>query len=401
MIFGLINKKSRIAALALVMCFITNIAMAVPPSSSIIVDAESGLVLSSKNADGYNYPASLTKLMTLYMTFEALEKGWVNMDKELPISRSAQNKKPSRLGLRAGDTIRVEDAIYGVITKSANDAATVLAEALGGNEKEFAKMMTKVAHELGMVHTTFTNASGLPDKNQKTTARDMAMLGMAVWHHFPQYYKLFSTRKFTYKGQTFYNHNRMLAWYDGADGMKTGFINASGFNIVTSAKRNGRRLIGVVMGKNSAKDRDRTMAGLLDNGFRKLALSVDNVPMPEEKPVSITMLGEFKAEEARKVADAKENHIGNWSIQVGAFSNYSRARNRAQDIKDDLVKEIGNKDIQVMPYQVANAVVYRSRIMGMDEDTARQACSILDEKDTTCLVIEPQKVSRNSLLAER
>ncbi len=323
------------------------------------------------------------------------------MDKELPISRSAQNKKPSRLGLRAGDTIRVEDAIYGVITKSANDAATVLAEALGGNEKEFAKMMTKVAHELGMVHTTFTNASGLPDKNQKTTARDMAMLGMAVWHHFPQYYKLFSTRKFTYKGQTFYNHNRMLAWYDGADGMKTGFINASGFNIVTSAKRNGRRLIGVVMGKNSAKDRDRTMAGLLDNGFRKLALSVDNVPMPEEKPVSITMLGEFKAEEARKVADAKENHIGNWSIQVGAFSNYSRARNRAQDIKDDLVKEIGNKDIQVMPYQVANAVVYRSRIMGMDEDTARQACSILDEKDTTCLVIEPQKVSRNSLLAER
>lgn len=245
-------------------------------TSSIIIDADSGEILSSSAADQLRYPASLTKVMTLYITFDALEKGLIRMDDKLPVSRNAANRSPSKLGLRAGEKISVRDAIMALVIKSANDCATVLAEGLGYSEENFAKTMTKVARELGMKNTTFKNASGLPNRAQKTTARDMALLGAAMYHHFPQYYKLFSAKKFTYKGKTYYTHNHLLKSFEGADGMKTGFTNAAGFNIITSAERNGNRVIAVTMGHDTAKLRDRKVAKLMNMGLEKLAAANHN-----------------------------------------------------------------------------------------------------------------------------
>ena len=219
--------------------------------SSIVVDAETGKVISSSNADERRYPASLTKLMTLYIAFDALDKGTLKLSDKLKVSRFAANRAPSKIGVKVGETISVNDTIKALIVKSANDCATVLAEALGGTEENFAKIMTKTAKDLGMNHTIFKNASGLPDPKQKTTARDMAVLGSAIYHHFPQYYQLFSTTKFTYKGTTFYTHNHLLKKYKGTDGMKTGYTAAAGYNIVTSAERDGKRVIAVTMGHNT------------------------------------------------------------------------------------------------------------------------------------------------------
>ena len=204
-------------------------------TSSIIIDAENGEILSSKAPDTLRYPASLTKVMTLYITFDALNKGIIKMNDDLKVSRHAANMAPSRLGLRPGQKIKVKTCIEALIVKSANDCASVLAENLGYTEANFAKTMTKVAHELGMKNTTFKNANGLPNKAQKTTARDMALLAAAMYHHFPQYYKLFSLKKFTYNGKTIYTHNNILKTFAGADGMKTGFTNAAGYNIIATA----------------------------------------------------------------------------------------------------------------------------------------------------------------------
>ena len=253
-------------------------------TSSIIIDAWSGEVLSASGADTQRYPASLTKLMTLYITFDALEKGIIKLDDRLPVSRNAANRSPSKLGVRAGETISVRTAVMALIIKSANDCATVLAEGLGYTEENFALTMTKVARELGMKNTTFKNASGLPNRAQKTTARDMALLGAAVYHHFPQYYKLFSATKFEYQGRTYYTHNHLLKNFDGADGMKTGFTNAAGYNIVTSAERNGKRVIAVTMGHNSAKLRDRQIAKLMDKGLTRLAMADDIADSAAETP---------------------------------------------------------------------------------------------------------------------
>ena len=222
-------------------------AFAAKTQSSILIDAQSGKVLSASNADELRYPASLTKLMTLYITFGEIESGRLKMTDKLTVSRNAANRAPSKLGLKAGEKITVNDAVMALVVKSANDCASVLAEGIGYSEEKFAKTMTKVARELGMKNTTFKNASGLPDPAQKTTARDMAVLGAAMYHHYPQYYKLFATKSFTYKGRTMYTHNHLLKNFKGADGMKTGFTNAAGYNIVTSAHRNGNRVIAVTM----------------------------------------------------------------------------------------------------------------------------------------------------------
>ena len=237
--------------------------------TAIVVDANSGKVLFARNADRRHYPASLTKMMTLYLTFEALEKGTIKLSSALAVSRRAAGQTPSKLGLKRGQTIAVEDAILALVTKSANDAATVLAEALGGNEANFAGQMTKKAKLLGMKRTRFRNASGLPNRYQRSTARDMATLALALQRDFPQYYHYFSTREFRYKNRTFTNHNRLLRSYRGADGLKTGYIRASGFNVAFSARRGSRRLIGVVLGGRSPKWRDRKTARLMDIAFRR------------------------------------------------------------------------------------------------------------------------------------
>lgn len=238
-----------------------------PKGAAMIVDANSGQILMQDRVDEMRHPASLTKMMTLYLTFDALRAGRLGLQQSLPVSAHAASRAPTNLALRAGQTIKVEDCILGLVTRSANDAASVLAEALGGSEERFAQMMTLKARQLGMTRTRYTNASGLPDVQQVTTARDQAVLGLALQRDFPQYYPYFSTRSFTFRGRTYPNHNRLLASYAGMDGMKTGYVRMSGFNIVTSAKRGGVRLVGVVMGGSSAAARDRRMASLMNQGF--------------------------------------------------------------------------------------------------------------------------------------
>ncbi len=240
--------------------------------AAIVVDAETGQVLHQQNAGEPRFPASLTKIMTLYMVFEALDTGKLSLQQPITVSRNATQKEPSRLGLKAGDTITVENAILALVTKSANDMATVLAEAVAGDEKRFCRMMTERAHSLGMHDSIFTNPSGLPDPGQKTTASDLARLSLAVLKHYPHYYYYFNTRNFLYDGRKYHNHNHLLKAYPGLDGIKTGFIRASGFNLVASAVRKGKRIVAVVMGGQSARSRDLHMMRVLNSAFYKLGI---------------------------------------------------------------------------------------------------------------------------------
>jgi D-alanyl-D-alanine carboxypeptidase len=242
-----------------------------PPFSSIIVDANSGATLTATNPDASRHPASLTKMMTLYLLFERLDAGKMKLDTEMPVSEHASEQAPTKLGLRPGQTIKVEDAIKGLVTRSANDAAVVIAEAIGGDEDDFAKLMTRKARALGMLRTVYRNASGLPDDDQVTTARDQSTLGRAIQDRFPRYYRYFSTAEFHYHGQTIRNHNHLIGSVEGVDGIKTGYTRSSGFNLVTSMHRGNRFLVGVVMGGHSGGSRDAIMRGLLAENLEKAA----------------------------------------------------------------------------------------------------------------------------------
>jgi len=246
--------------------------------SSIIVDDASGRVTEAVNADAIRYPASLTKLMTLYMAFEALRDHRISLDQQIPISEHAASMEPTKLGLVPGARITVEEGILAAVTKSANDAACALGEMIGGSEDRFAQMMTLRARALGMTHTTWRNASGLPDPDQVTTARDLALLAHHLIQDFPDQYHYFSVPSFYFHGHMIPNHDRMLEDYDGADGLKTGYTVASGHNLVTSAKRGNIRLIGVVLGASSNNERDIHMASLLDVSFGDLGVPVEPRP---------------------------------------------------------------------------------------------------------------------------
>jgi D-alanyl-D-alanine carboxypeptidase len=243
-----------------------------PPSASIVVDGNSGSVLQAASPDALRHPASLTKVMTLYLLFERLESGRLKLDSALKISEHASEQAPTKLGLKPGQTISAEDAIKGIVTKSANDAAVAVAENLGGDEDSFAKLMTQKAHALGMAHTIYVNASGLPDDDQVTTARDQAILGRAIQERFPRYYRYFSTESFVYHGEAMRNHNHLLGVVDGVDGIKTGFTRASGFNLLTSLHRDGRYLVAVVMGGPSASERDERMRELISAHIKEAAV---------------------------------------------------------------------------------------------------------------------------------
>lgn len=233
-------------------------------SASIVICAETGTIHHESNADVITHPASLTKMMTLYLTFKALRDKRLSLDQRLPISKHASRQEPCKLGLKPGKTITVQHAILGAVTKSANDGTVVLAEALGGSENYFAQIMTQQAHRLGMTNTVFKNASGLPNKQQVTTARDMAILSRALYRDFPEYFKFFKQQEFVYNGQVHPNHNRLLGKVKGVDGIKTGFINDSGFLLAASMVRDNRRIIAVVMGGETARARDKKMVSLLE-----------------------------------------------------------------------------------------------------------------------------------------
>lgn len=238
--------------------------------ASYIVDADSGKILESENADTLHYPASLTKMMTLYLTFEALQKGELTLSQTIPVSDYAAGMPQTNIALSAGERIRIKDAILSIVVRSANDSAVTLGEALGGTESEFAEKMTRKAMALGMHNTVFRNASGLPNPGQHTTARDMATLGIALRRDFPQYFPLFKTESFTYEGTTYLTHNHVMMRYEGVDGIKTGYIRASGYNLVTSANRDGHHIIAVVMGGKTWRSRDDKMIALLDKTFTQL-----------------------------------------------------------------------------------------------------------------------------------
>src|SRR5713226_2345801 len=242
-----------------------------PQFSSIIVDGNSGAILSANNPDASRHPASLTKIMTLYLLFERLDAGKMKLDTEMDVSEHASEQAPTKLGLRPGQSIPVEDAIKGLVTRSANDAAVVIAEAIAGDEGDFANLMTRKARALGMVRTVYRNASGLPDDEQVTTARDQATLGRAIQERFPRYYRYFSTTAFNYHGHSIRNHNKLLGNVEGVDGIKTGYTRASGFNLVTSMRRGNRHLVGVVLGGRSGGSRDAIMRGLLAENLEKAA----------------------------------------------------------------------------------------------------------------------------------
>ncbi|HEY7243270.1 MAG TPA: D-alanyl-D-alanine carboxypeptidase family protein, partial [Xanthobacteraceae bacterium] len=254
-----------------------------PPYADIVVDDKSGLVLHQLDADEPRHPASLTKIMTLYLLFEQLEGGQLKLDTPLQISTRAALEHPTKLGLKAGETITVDNAIKGLVTRSANDAAVVVAEAIGGSEEEFAKLMTLKAKTLGMTGTVYVNASGLPADEQITTARDQALLGRAIQQRFPGYYRYFATPSFLYKGHEIHNHNSLLGQVKGVDGIKTGYTEASGYNLVSSVRRDERHIVAVVLGGTSNAMRDARMRQLIEEHISQASTQQTAPPIAEAK----------------------------------------------------------------------------------------------------------------------
>ncbi len=373
--------------------------------ASIVIDFETGRVLHEKNADTRNYPASLVKMMTLYLAFEALERGDLTMDQRLKVSRRAAGMPSSKLGLKRGQTITVKNAILALVTKSANDAAVVIAEVLAKKEAKFAQLMTKKARALSMRRTNFRNASGLPNRRQMSTARDMATLARALIRDFPERYKYFSTRYFTFKGRKHRNHNRLLRNYKGTDGIKTGYIRASGFNLVASAVRDGRRIIAVVFGGKTPRSRDRHAARLMDRAFVRLAsIGIERIPGPPRHKPALTVVakaGKSKYVSAPKPAKAKRPaptvEMGSteqaalyrgYGIQVGAYYRYSPAKRAALAAVKHLPAILDEARVMVSYFQGRRGRIYRARLVGLTESTARQACEHLSRARVDCLVVK-------------
>lgn len=356
--------------------------------SSIVLDARTGRELSSVNADELRYPASLTKMMTLYLTFEALRDRRIGRETLVPVSAHAASMIPSKLGLVPGTKISVEQAILGLVTQSANDAASALGELLGGNEEAFATTMTLRAHALGMSHTQFRNASGLPDPEQVTTARDLARLATHLVRDFPDEYHYFSTPSFRFHGRFFANHDHLLETYPGADGLKTGYIAASGFNLATSAQHGDVRLVGVVLGAARAAERDRHMMLLLDQGFAEM----DGASAVDPQLASLGT-GRRPAATPQSVASqpppipppipSKPPGQPRWSVQVGAFGTEAAARQAAEAARR--WTEAGQ--ILVASVRVQGHSTWRAELVGLNSGEANSACTTLARHKMPCMVV--------------
>jgi D-alanyl-D-alanine carboxypeptidase len=422
-----------------------------PVHESILIDAQTGQILSENNADALTYPASLTKMMTLYLTFKALNEGRLRLDTRLPVSAWAASQPPTKLGLRAGDTVSVRSLILGIVTRSANDAAVVLAEGLAGSEPAFAEEMNAEARRLGMTRTVFRNASGLPNPEQKTTARDMAQLALALYRDFPRECGFFATKEFNFRGTEIVGHDHLLNWYPGVDGIKTGFIRASGYNLATSAVRNGHRLIGVVLGGATWAARDREMAALLDRGFAALDATTPAVArietpaparpaplaaatptpqrtvatpaaLPAARPIAaergaaphrpalpvaraaarfaarlspVTRAQAAPLPRPKPIPNARLAHAApaapaGWSIQIGAFRNASAARQAARTAGD--LRLTRGKPLEILPpIRTARTRVrlYRARLLRFTARDAESACAALRKRRIPCAVIPP------------
>lgn len=389
-----------------------------PKYAMIIMDAQTGKVLEEENADKSLSPASLTKLMTLFLTFEAIEHGHIHMNKYLTISRHAMNQAPSKIGLQLNEKITVKQAIPILVTRSANDVAVALAETIGGSEKRFVEMMTQRAHSLGMKNSYFYNANGLPNPAQKSSARDMAILGRAMMQYFPQHYHFFKTIRTSYRGKTIETHNNLMRRFAGMDGLKTGFTNASGFNLVASAVRNNRRVIVSVFGGRTAASRDEHVADLLNRGLAQLerekrptqmANMQFSPPKAAPKPVEIAQ-GDTDNNAIQPVpvpantswrppapvaalnspnqpptavynkASTSVSPNQNWGIQVGAFSDSAISQKTLVDIQARLRPHLQVQGQPVIiPTTTPRGIVYRARIIGLSAKDASKACELIND----------------------
>lgn len=380
------------------------------PYAAYIAEPDSERVLYERYADEPRHPASLTKMMTLYLLFEALANHELSMETRMRASVAAVNHAPSKLGLRAGETLTVEEAILGLVTRSANDAACVIAEHMAGSESAFAYLMTEKARELGMRNTTFRNASGLPDPNQWTSARDMYKLGRALLKRFPQFYGFFSTPSFMYNGHNYDNHNHLMERYPGMDGIKTGFINSSGFNLVASAKRNGNRLIGAVFGGTSAVNRDNLMAELLDDGFDQLdgqpprqhlvAWDPADAAAIAEAAADIENTGEGLPRRYGRAAPPPPNRYrepldgrpaprpvtarNNAFIKVGEFLNAAAAERRLAEVMKIAPAPLKHARALVQPQDRRGHKMFVTQYHGLSREDAEAACQLLVRKHLDC-----------------
>lgn len=405
--------------------------------SAFVVDASTGKAMHADNADALRYPASLTKMMTLYLTFEALSRGKIKKSTRIKVSRHAASQPPSKLGLKPGQTISVEAAIYALATKSANDAAAALGEALGGSEARFAGMMTAKARALGMSRTTFRNASGLPNPAQVTTARDMARLGMALRQHFPGYFKVFSTRSFTYGKRRMANHNKLLGRVAGVDGIKTGYTKASGFNLVTSAGAGNKRIVAVVLGGKTGAARDKEMAGLVNAWLPRasgksaksatIARSLGGMDgadavAPEENraaeptkvvglaaeqeaqvskkaPVVAAVVPQSrpkakKADATRPSADIDPTTTASvpalgWVIQVASMPDESQAKAFLDKVRGKAGAVLKGATAFTTPFDNKGTIYFRARFAGFaGKSAAQDACAALKKKSIACYAAE-------------
>ena len=370
--------------------------------ASIVIEAKSGRVLHALNADTRNYPASLTKMMTLYLVFDALEEGSLSLDEKLSVSKRAAGMSPSKLGLQPGKTIRTEDAILSLITKSANDAAVVLAEHIGGTEIEFARLMTAKAATLNMNNTTFRNASGLPNKGQLSSARDMATLSQALFFNHSKYYAYFNTQNFSYGGRKYTNHNRLLKKLSGTDGIKTGYIRASGFNVAASTERNGIRLITVVFGGQTGAQRDYRAVKLTEAAFAKLAseqaekkllaeasTAEENTNAKEAGGVrsALSLVQEARASQVREVVSTESKRKGLWGIQVGAFSSDERAQAALALARNAVAETLATARSVLEPVPGTVGPLQRAQFHGLSKSGAYNTCAALRKTGLDCLIL--------------
>jgi len=400
--------------------------------AAIVVDANSGEVLYARNADSLRYPASITKVMTLYLAFEAMAAGKMSPTDDIVVSKHAASMQPTKLGLRAGATISVDNALRAISVQSANDMAVAMAEKIGGTESRFAALMTLRAQELGMQNTRFVNASGLPDSRQVSSARDIALMSRAMMRDFPQYYSYLSQKQFVFNGASRINHNRLLGAVDGVDGLKTGFINSSGYNLAASAMRDGNRLITVVMGGNTTASRDAHVTELLNIGFdimrrraggEKIVVAQSLFELPSAPPAFAPSLaqgdagvpGELTSStaagrltlaanpgviqvamapipnpepsvQATPAQEPERTPKGRYMVQVGAFKAKTDARSHLSQISKRFSQHFDMDDADV-----GSAVggFFRARFTGFTADTALAACKAMKSKKLSCLVVAP------------
>lgn len=388
--------------------------------AAIVIDADSGRIVHEVESTHRWYPASLTKVMTIYMTFAAIEAGRLNLHDILTVSAHAARQPTSKLGLRQGQAISVENAIMAVTTRSANDAAVVLAERLGGSESQFAGLMTQQARSMGMYNSSFQNASGLPDEGQISSARDLALLSAALIRDFPQYYRYFSATEFAYKGRVLPNTNKILKTYPDADGLKTGFTCGSGYNLIASAKRDGRRLIGVLLGAHSSAERFQQMANLLDLGFEKSQLGAFGMPVAQLrdanfapppfqlssnrcagsaeqmgadsgsgraepiriKPGKSTRLAENRTVKTKSSKSSAAN--GNWTVMLGDHSRKIDADVNLKQARYALGPAAKTGQPHVVRIKTKGKLLWRTEWMNLSSSQARDFCRKLRAKGRQC-----------------